>query len=173
MNGYIKLHRKIKDWEWYKDPITKAVFLELLLRANYHESRYEGIELKPGQAIYGRTELADCLGITEQNVRTSIKRLKSTKELTTKSTNKLTLVTIANWAVYQLDGDELTNKSTNNLTNNQPTTNQQLTTSKKLRSKEVKNIIQRESKEKDSAFYLRQNHEAFKAIKDALMKGEA
>ena len=147
MNGYIKLHRKIKDWEWYKDPITKAVFLELLLRANYHEGRYEGIELQPGQAIFGRKELADCLGITEQNVRTSIKRLKSTKELTTKSTN--------------------------NLTNDQPTTNQQLTTSKKLRSKEVNNIIQRESKEKDSAFYLRQNHEVFKAIKDALMKGDA
>lgn len=122
-NGYIKLFRKMVEWEWYGDPNTKAVFLHLLLTANYRETNYRGVTLLPGQTIIGRKALAEALGMSEQNVRTSLNHLKSTNEITIKVTNKFSVVTLVNWESYQLGDDELTNKSTNNLTINQPATN--------------------------------------------------
>ena len=122
-NGYIKLHRRLIGWEWYKDANTRSVFLHLLLIANFGESRYRGIELHPGQAVIGRKALAEALGLTEQQVRTALEHLKSTNEITIKSTNKFSVVTVVRWAFYQSDSDEVTNKLTNNSTNDQPTTN--------------------------------------------------
>ena len=130
-NGYVKLFRKMVDWEWYGDPNTKAVFLHLLLTANYKRTRFRGVTLKPGQTIIGRKALAETLGISEQNVRTSLNHLKSTNEITIKVTNKFSVVTIVNWESYQFEDGELTNELTNELTINQPATNH---------TKEYKNI---------------------------------
>ena len=138
-DGYIKLHRSIMKWEWYQDQNTVAVFLHLLLNANWEDCRYRGYEVPRGSLVVGRKKIAKDLGISEQSVRTSIDHLKSTNEITTKVTNKFTIVTIVNWEKYQGFGDSLTNNSTNKLTNNQPTTNQQLTT-----YKEIKNIRNKE-----------------------------
>lgn len=194
MEGYIKLFRTMQEWEWYSDPITKAVFLDLLLNANYKDGRFKGVEVKRGQVVIGRKAMAERLGISEQSVRTAINHLKSTNELTSKSTNKFTLVTIENYEKYQGDILESTSKSTSKLTNNQPTTNQQLTTSKKVRreeEKEIKNYLRenREKSDNGGAFHgavqrepellseeestrlLQTAHEQFKSIKAALMKG--
>ena len=133
-NGYIKLHRKLINWGWYKDSNTKAVFLHLLMIANYTESRYKGVEIHPGQAVIGRKTLAAALGMSEQKIRTALNHLKSTNEITIKSTNKFSVVTIVNWALYQSEGDNLTNELTSELTNDQPATNHT------IRNKEIKNI---------------------------------
>lgn len=122
-NGYIKLHRKLLNWEWYRDANTTRVFLHLLLIANYGESRYRGVEIHPGQAVIGRRSLSNALGLTEQQVRTALEHLKSTNEITIKSTNKFSVVTVVNWSFYQVDCDEPTNKSTSKSTNDQPTSN--------------------------------------------------
>ena len=132
-NGYVKLFRKMVDWEWYGDPNTKAVFLHLLLTANYKRTRYRGVTLKPGQTVIGRRALAKTLGMSEQNVRTSLNHLKSTHEITIKATNKFSVVTIVNWESYQFADDEPTNELTTEPHNNQPTTNHT------IRKKESKN----------------------------------
>ena len=49
-------------------------------------------------------------GLSVQNVRTSLNKLKSTHEITSKTTNKYTYITINNFNDYQ----ETTNKLTNN-----------------------------------------------------------
>ena len=136
-NGYIKLHRKLLNWEWYKDANTTRVFLHLLLIANYGESRYRGVKIHPGQAVIGRRSLSNALGLSEQQVRTALEHLKSTNEITIKSTNKFSVVTVVNWDLYQCDGEESTNKSTNKSTNDQPTSNHT------IRNKEDKEDIKR------------------------------
>ena len=147
MNGYIKIHRKMVDWGWYSDPVTKVVFLHLLLTANYKETEYRGVKISPGQAVVGINALAEKLGLTSQKVRTALSHLEASGEISRKSTNKFSVVTVVNWAKYQLVDDELTiNQQTNNnqLTNKQQTTNKQLTTPKerkKERKKEYKNNI--------------------------------
>ena len=143
MEGYIKLFRSLLDWEWYSDINTRLVFIHLLLNANWEESGFKGIDIPKGGLVIGRKQLAESVGISEQSVRTALEHLKSTNEITIKSTNKFSVITIVNWEKYQCVREELTNESTNNLTNNQPTTNQQLTTEeeyKNIRIKEINNI---------------------------------
>ena len=136
--GYILLDRKILKWEWYDDGNTKDVFIHLLLKANWKDKKWHGQTIKRGQLVIGRKNLAKELGMSEQTVRTSLKRLKSTNEITTNPTNKYSLITIINYNTYQIPQqptNQQINQPTNQqLTNNQPTTNQQLTTTNTIKN---------------------------------------
>jgi len=123
--GFIKLHRKINEWGWRHRPITFSVFIYILTKANHKETIFDGHKLPPGACIFGRRKAAETLGISEQSVRTAIKHLKSTNEITSKTTNKYTIIQVLNWEEYQ--------GSTSTSTSHQPTTNQQLTTSKECK----------------------------------------
>lgn len=131
MNGWIKIHCKMTEWEWYKDVNTKSLFLHLLLTANYKDRKYKGMVIHKGELITGRKLLAEETGLSEQNIRTSLNKLKSTNELTIKSTSKGTLISIVNWDKYQCLGND-----TNQQINQQP--NQRLTTPKEY--KNIRNI---------------------------------
>lgn len=138
-NTYIKLFRKMLSWEWYKDTCTTRVFLHILLRANYKPSKYKGMDIDAGECVFGRKQWAEELGLSEQQVKTALKHLKSTNEITIKSTNKFSVVRVEKWAFWQIEEGGTTSKVTSKLTNKQPTTNQQLTT-----SKESKKVINKE-----------------------------
>lgn len=147
--GYIKLYRSMNKWEWYSDVNTKAVFLHLLLNANLEETRFKNYVVPKGSLVIGRKSLAATLGISERNVRTALKHLKMTNEVTIISTNKFSIVTVVNWEKYQANYKKVTNKSTNVLTNNRPASDQQVTTEKEYKNKELKNIKE-EYKEENS-----------------------
>lgn len=78
-NGHIKIHRSILDWEWYKDIPTKTLFLHLLLVANYMPNNYKGVEIGVGQLTTSLQALSDATGLTKQQVRTSLKKLVTTR----------------------------------------------------------------------------------------------
>jgi len=144
MNGWIKLHNKFLNWEWYDKTNMVHLFVRFLLNANFKKNNWHGQEILPGQLIIGLYKLSEQTGISIQSLRTCLARLKSTNEITIKSTNKYSVITIVNWAKYQGREEKSTSKSTSNLTNNQQTTNKQLTT-----LEEDKTII---SKEEESRF---------------------
>lgn len=138
MSGWIKLHRSIVEWEWYKNPCTRDVFIHLLLTANNETKNWQGVTIRTGQAIIGRKALAKTLGISERNVRTALKHLKSTSEIAIETTNRFSLITILKWAEYQ---GGATSRTTNKLSLNRPASDQQVTT-----PKEVKNIRNKEER---------------------------
>ena len=135
LNGFVKLHRKMIEWGWYSDHVVKDVFLHILMVAAFKPGQYLGHDIKPGQAVIGRKKLAKELGFSEQQVRTALKKLESTGEITLFSTNKFTIVTVENWGFYQ--GDEFDNNQ--QITNNQPTNNQQISNNQP-HLKNVKNV---------------------------------
>jgi len=133
--NWILLHRKFLKWEWWSDSNMVSLFIYLLLSVNYEQKKWKGIDIKRGELITGINSLNRATGISVMTIRTCLKRLKSTGEITIKSTNKYSVITITNYGSYQLIGSE-TNNQTNNqtnkqLTNNQQTTNKQLTTTNK------------------------------------------
>lgn len=146
-DGFIKLFRSLEDWEWYKDQNTKDLFIHLLIKASWKESRYRGQDVPKGSVVTGIHALSESLGISEQSVRTSLKHLKSTGEITIQVTNRFSIISIANWEKYQGFSEELTSQLTSQLTNNQQATNKQLTT-----YKEYKNIRSKEEKKKPNQF---------------------
>lgn len=147
MHGYIKLHRKMLDWEWHSDPNTFSVFMHLLLMARFDNGQWKGVHLKPGQLITGRKALGQLTGISEQGIRTCLERLKATNEITIRSTNRFSVITIVNWAKHQnIDDTPTSNQPTanqpkscvlqataNRLPKMQPTTNQQINQQSKSR----------------------------------------
>ena len=132
MSGWIKLHRDLIKWEWYETPNMVQFFVHCLLRANHSPKRWQGVDIEAGQFVSGRMKLSQETGLSQQSVRTCIERLKSTNELTIKSTSKYSIFTLNNWEKYQ-SGET----ATSNLTNEQPASNQQVTTNKN--EKNVKN----------------------------------
>jgi hypothetical protein len=123
--GYIKYWRKIRDWSWYKDSKTKSLFLHLVAEANHKPYVFLGHKIDRGQIAVGRHQLRIDTGISEQSIRTSLRRLKSTSDITTKSTSNFSIISIVNYEQYQGNS---TSGSTSNLTINQPASNQLLTT---------------------------------------------
>ncbi len=125
INGnWIKLFSKFINWEWYKDQNTKSLFIHCLLKANWKDEKFEGIVVPRGSFVTSLDTLSKELGLSVQAIRTALKHLISTKELTSKSTNKYRIITIVNYELYQQ-----VNKQTNNqLTSEQQTGNNQLTT---------------------------------------------
>jgi biotin operon repressor len=131
MEGWIKLHRKIKSWEWYNDANTFRLFVHILLGANSKPSKWKGISIGRGEILTGRKALADELKISEQAIRTSLQHLKTTGEIIISTTNKYSLITICNYEDYQLiqtdNQPAINQQSTSNQPANQPIINQQKT----------------------------------------------
>jgi hypothetical protein len=129
--GWIKLHRQILEWEWYSDNNCFRLFLHLLLKANHKEKRFKGIELKVGSIVTSRDLLARETGLTSQQIRTALTKLISTNEITSVTSSQGTIIQIVSYEKYQV--------STNEITNEQPTSNQQSTTNNNVK-KEKKEI---------------------------------
>lgn len=132
MEGWIKLHRQLLNWEWYDEPDTFRLFLHCLLKANHKDSNYRGQIVKAGSFLTSRELLSNETGLSIQKVRTSLERLELTKEVTTKKSKKGTVLQIVKYSSYQGDNqqdNQQSNQSSNQIaTNKQPTVNQNLTT---------------------------------------------
>ncbi len=130
--GWIKLHRQILEWEWYSDNNCFRLFLHLLLKANHKEKRFKGIELKVGSIVTSRDLLARETGLSSQQIRTALTKLISTNEITSVTSSQGTIIQIVSYEKYQVP--------TNEITNEQPTSNQQSTTNNNVKN-EKKFII--------------------------------
>lgn len=105
------------------------VFVHLLLTANHADQRWMGFTIKRGQVVCGRNSLSKSLNISEQSIKTALRSLKSTNEITIQSTNRFSVVTICNYDNYQSKENPI-NQPDNQLTNQQLTSNQPATNHK-------------------------------------------
>ena len=111
-NGYVKLYTRFLKWKWYKDTNTKVLFIHILLKANYEDKEWNGITIHRGELVSSVKKLREELGLTEQELRTSLSKLFLTHELTNKTTNKYTLFIVEKYNNYQISEDKITSKST-------------------------------------------------------------
>ena len=148
--GFIKLHRKIIEWEWYSDVNVCRVFLHLLLTANFENKKWQGIYISRGQLITSLDKLGKSTTLTIQQVRTALTKLKSTHEITIKTTKLHTFITLTNYNLYQdkiMENNTLDNTLDNNSsTNNQQTINKEATTTKEGKEDEERKRIEEEKK---------------------------
>lgn len=143
MEGWIKIHRLIQSWEWYDDSKMVHLFLHLLLSANHKDGSWRGIKIKRGQLIFGRKKASERTGISERSIRTCLDKLKSTEELTIKTTNRYSIITVCKYEDYQLKESDTDQPEASN----RPATDQQTTTNKKDKNDK------KEKKEKNDKKY--------------------
>lgn len=137
MSGFIKLHRSLLDWEWYSDKNCRNVFIHCLLKANYEDKKWQGVIIKRGSFITSLENLGSETGLTVQQIRTVLVKLKSTNDITIKTTNKFTALTVVNYSLYQDKPEKVTNKTTNK----KQTNNKQITTTKEGKNNNLINKI--------------------------------
>lgn len=129
---WIKLYDSILSWEWSDNPNMVALWVHLLFKANYKDERWHGIVVKRGQLVAGRKALSELTGISERGVRTCLERLKETGEISIKTTNRYSLITICKYDLYQ--GKIVDERPTND----QQTTNKRPANDHTYRIKEEK-----------------------------------
>lgn len=148
MASWIKIFRELLQWEWFQKAEMVQLFIYLLLKASCTDKQWQGMTVKRGQLVTSNATMRQDLRLSEQQIRTCIKRLISTGEITYKSTNRYVVITICNYDKYQEIGDSI-NEQNNEQTNNQSTDNQRAINEQSTTSKEIKNIRSKEYNIKD------------------------
>ncbi|MEG1332386.1 MAG: hypothetical protein RSD11_01830 [Bacteroides sp.] len=130
MEGWIKLHRKLIEWEWFDRSEMVHLFVYFLLRANHKSKKWRGIDVLPGQVVTTLDEISKSTNISISVIRTCLKRFILAGTLTEVSTNKYRVVTICNYSDYQClnnSVDKQSDKQNNNqLADNEQTNDNQL-----------------------------------------------
>lgn len=159
--GYIKLDHELRHWQYYTDRNMLLVWIDLLLRARYTDGYYNGILIKRGQCLVGRSATGRELVMTESEYRGCLKRLKMSQQITTEKTNKGTLVTIINWEKYQgvvaNDNQQDNQQLSQPLTNNSPSVNQAVTKQEPMVNHKEEYKELKEIKEDNKSLSLKEN----------------
>ena len=101
MGDYIKINRRILEWEWYQDINTCRMFIHMLLKANWKDGKFRGTDIPRGSFVSSLNVLSDETQLTIREVRTAISHLKATGEVTSKSHGKYTVFTVKKYDMYQ------------------------------------------------------------------------
>jgi hypothetical protein len=106
--NWIKLHRKLLDWEWYDNPTVKVVFIHCLLIANYKDKEWQGVTIKRGQFVASYQSIADRTGLTHKQARNAVNKLVLTGELKRAGSGqgRKPLFTVVSYDDYQEQGQE-------------------------------------------------------------------
>jgi len=141
--SYIKLYRSDATNELLKDKSAFMLFTQIALRARRTDI-FNISGLNPGEALVGDYRR---IGLTRQNYRTALNKLEKWKFITFKTTNKGTVATICNNAIYDINISDANQQVNQRLTNSQPTGNHQLTTNKNdKKEKNDKNVKNKQNK---------------------------
>lgn len=140
MAGWIKLHRKLLDWEWWGDGNTTRLWIYILLKANHKEKIWKGIKIEPGTFVTSFAKMAEETGLSLQQTRTAISNMEKSMNITRKATNKYQLVTVCNWAFYQGEYENPTSNSTGNQHATQQSNNMQPNNNQEVKNERSNNI---------------------------------
>lgn len=100
--AYILLYESFLDWEWADEPIMVALFVRLLLLANYLPNhRYRGKEQPVGAVLTSRKELARALGLHPHTVMSRLRKLGKSGEIKIKTSGNGLQIDIVKYAEYQ------------------------------------------------------------------------
>ena len=127
-------------WEWWDDINTTRLWLTILLSVSHEPKRWRGMEIDSGEMITSYSQLAKKSGLSVKNVRTALKHLKETNEVTcrpaSKAANSYTVIKVVKWGDYQhhdAQTGKRTGKQSGTRTGNETATNKNI---KNKRSKE-------------------------------------
>lgn len=105
LEGYVNLWRKSIDSSVFKNPEIWKFWCWCLMKATWQPYKakvgLQSIELLPGQFIFGLEKASKEINISIRKIRGANKLLEKEGNLTIKTTNKFSIITICNWEIYQ------------------------------------------------------------------------
>ena len=127
--GYIKVWRKTIDSGWLQNHKLCSFWLWCLLKASHKEYDLivgcQKVHLMPGDFVFGLNKASEELAMSIRSIRTILAFLKTSQNLTIKTTNKFSVISIVNWDIYQQT------ETTNDNQNDKPPTSYRQATDNK------------------------------------------
>jgi hypothetical protein len=158
---FVFLFQKMTEWEWYKgEQHHFKIFMHLVVMAQWKDGKFRGISVKRGERLTSRRKISEETGVSEQRVRTILRDLELTHEITIRTFQKYSIISITNYDYYQCgsrkNNDGQPTKQPTKQPTNQPASNPQVThtqpTSNPLYNKDNKeNKIQKDNKKQEKA----------------------
>lgn len=105
MGNYVKISRKLLDWEWYSDMKTCRLFLHMILKANWKDGNFKGRLVPRGSFVATLQTLAAETGLTINEVRTALGHMKKTEEVSCEHFGKFSVYKVVNYDIYQGEKD--------------------------------------------------------------------
>lgn len=100
--GYIKIYRDIRDWQFWDKPRHTAVWVHLLVDANWKDNAWKyGKPLKRGELIISQRAYAERCGIDRKTLMTILKDFEEAGQLITEAGPEGTRIQILNYEKYQ------------------------------------------------------------------------
>jgi len=103
-DGWIKLHRKMREWQHYQRPSVRLVFEELLFCANTKPAWFHGIKVNRGETIVSIETICSYTGFARATVVAALKILEETKEIKRSKCWRGIRTKIINFDKYQDNG---------------------------------------------------------------------
>ena len=146
MNDWVKTYRSTLKWGWFTDVSTAHLWEYIRLKAYWDENYYKGELIGRGSFPTTIAGMAVETGLSQEQVRLALKKLKSTGEIDIRTTNKYSVITVIKWAEYQGDDTSDTKQTytqeCTQTTNEKQTKNTQ--TTRPLYQKEIKKVRNKE-----------------------------
>lgn len=101
MSGYIFIHKKLLDWEFYSDLNTKSLFIHCLLKANWEDKQWNNIIIVRGSFVTSIDSLSRELGLSVKKIRLCLDKMKRANNIAVKTTNKYSVITVVKYDDYQ------------------------------------------------------------------------
>ena len=110
MSGWIKLHRTLKDWEYYEDHNATRLLIHLLVSVNYEDKKWKDTIVKSGTLVTSWQNLAHETGLTLKQIRLAMNKLErageTVRSVAGKGAGKWQVVTLVKWDKLQGFDDE-------------------------------------------------------------------
>lgn len=104
--SWIKLHRSLKDWEWYDDINAVRLLIHLLVSVNFEDKKWKGMVIPAGSMVFSWESLSEQTGLTIKQCRIAMQKLENSGEAARKGATKGQLVTLTKWEKLQKNETE-------------------------------------------------------------------
>ena len=100
-DGWIKLHRKMREWQHYQRPSVRLVFEELLFCANTKAGWFHGIKVERGETMASVSTIEEYTGFSRKTVIKALAMLEESGEIRREKCGNYTKTIICKFDHYQ------------------------------------------------------------------------
>lgn len=104
--GWIKIHRQIKEWQHYQEPNVLLVWLDLLTSANAKEGWWHGRKIRRGELFTSVESIHQNTGLDAKTVRKALAILEESGEIKREATNAGSKIIINQYNKFQSWGND-------------------------------------------------------------------
>ena len=106
IDGWIKIHRQIKEWQHYQEPNVLLVWLDLLTSANTKDGWWHGRKIRRGELFTSIESIHQNTGLDVKTIRKALATLEASGEIKREATNAGSKIIINQFNKFQSWGND-------------------------------------------------------------------